>query len=428
MNDKLHILYISSASLVNGPGTASRGHISLLKNGGYDVDVLTLYREPSLPEVMFVKKKSIAIKFVDIFKRFFLRKHFPGYPHYFFYKKETQPPVPVSKVLETIKKDYNLVIIYFWQNLLSFRTVEAIYDKLNHPLFFFLSPDYSHMSGGCHFTCDCQRYQTGCGCCPAWNSKDEGDFTHWNFQDRIRIYEKVKPVVFGNSYMNIFYQKSLLLRNARIEIYPPYFDTSRFNPVEKSIARAKFGISKLKSFIIAFGCQELLDPRKGIDYLEKALLVFESKLPKDERKSILLLVAGKDFDSIKDSLPFSSIGVGYLPLNRLAEFYSAADIFICPSVDDAGPLMVSQSIACGTPVVGFKMGAMLDCVYNKGTGYCAELKDCEDLASGIEKYYLMSKEDYENASIRCVEFAREHSNPVKRVNRWIEIYNKYKSM
>ena len=426
MSAKPRILYISSASFESGPGVIGKGHVSQLKNAGYDVDALTLYRGPSCPDVMYVKEHSSFDTFINKFKRFFLNKRLPGAPHYFFYKKETQPPVPVSKVLKRIKKDYDLVIIYFWQELLSFETVEAIYDKLNHPVVFFFSPDYSHMTGGCHFTCDCQRYQTGCGRCPAFHSNDDNDFTHWNVVFRRRFYEKVKPVVFGNSYMSSFYKQSYLLKDARVEVYPPFFDVQRFKPVDKEIARERLEILPSDSFCIAFGCQELSNPRKGIDYLIKALDLLCSRLSDDEKTQVLLLVAGKDYDKVKHKLPFSSIGFGYLPIDRLSDFYSAADVFLCSSVDDAGPSMVSQSITCGTPVVGFKMGAMLDNVLERGTGYCAELRNAEDLSQGVEQFYRMSSTDYNRVSKHCIDFAINNSIPEKRVQSWMDIFEKYK--
>ena len=425
MSNKPRILYISSASPVRGPGVIGWGHVKNLRAAGYDVDMLTLFKEPSLPEVLYIKKDSFTNRFLTrLKKRLFVR--LPGRPHYFFYKKESTPPVSVRKVLSQIIKDYDLVFIYFWQEMLSFKTVEAIYDKLNHPVIFFLCPDYSHMSGGCHFTCDCERYKTGCGKCPAIKSKKENDFTRWNVEYRKRFYEKVKPVVFGNSYMSLFYEQSYLLKNARIFVYPPTFNTAKYKPLNKKQVRNGFGIEREDAFVIAFGCQQLSDPRKGMAYLVKALAKLREKLTEEERNRVLLLVAGRDYEQIIESLQFESIGTGMLPVARLPEFYSAADIFVCPSVDDAGPSMVGQSISCGTPVVGFKMGAMLDVVLDKGTGYCAELMDSEGLANGILKYYQMNDEEYDAVTKHCRQFALENSCFDRRIEKWMELYEKFR--
>lgn len=425
MDVKPRILYISSASPVKGPGAIGWKHVTKLKQAGYNVDMLTLYREPSLPDVKYIKDKvGLAEKIRKYFLfRFNLLK---GSPHYFFYREESLPPVAVSSVVSKITKEYDLVMVYFWQEMLSFNTIEVIYEKLNHPVFFFFCPDYSHMSGGCHFTCNCTRFEIGCGKCPAFGSNDENDFTHRNVLYRKRVYEKVKPVVFGNSYMNSFYEKSYLLKDVRKYIYQPIFEVDKFLPIDPLVAKSDMGIVDSDAFVIAFGCQNLLDPRKGISYLIESLKILKKRLKGEEASLILLLVIGSNYDAIRDVLPFKSIGVGLLPTERLSTFYSSASIFVCPSVDDAGPSMVSQSIACGTPVVGFKMGAMLDNVFNKGTGYCAELRDSNDLADGMEKFFRMAKNEYAAVTSHCRQYAVDNSGFEKRIRIWMELYERYR--
>lgn len=425
MAPKPQILYISSASPVKGPGSIGWQHVTKLKESGYDVDMLTLNKETSLSDVLYVRERGFWTKAKEWLK-YKLGMDLPGPPYFFFYKKETEPPVPIKKILKLIDKSYDLVFVYFWQEMLSFQTIEAIYDKLNRPVVFFLCPDFSHMSGGCHFTNGCLRYQTGCGSCPAFRSKDENDFTHWNVIYRKKFYEKVKPVVFGNNYMNSIYQKSFLLKDVRKYIYQPLFNIDSFKPLKKQDSLRSFGINDDNLFVISFGCQNLSDPRKGISYLLDSLDIFSKRLTDKEIEKILLLVAGSDYESIKESLPFRSISTGFLSLDRLSAFYSAADFFVCPSVDDPGPSMVIQSIACGTPVVGFKMGYMLDVVLGEGTGYCAELKDSNDLANGIEKFYRMDKTEYDAISKHCRQYAVENAGLEKRIEVWMELYEKYR--
>lgn len=75
-------------------------------------------------------------------------------------------------MINSIRKSYDVVFVVFWQGMLSFQTIEAIYDKFDSQ-FYFWCVDYSPMSGGCHFIGDCQKYVTGCGACPAIYSKNE---------------------------------------------------------------------------------------------------------------------------------------------------------------------------------------------------------------------------------------------------------------
>ena len=368
--DQLRILYISSANPVAGPGAIALEHYEEMKKMGLSVDFMTLHPIPDRSDILFVQRDSSWGSLMKKVKAKLMRCS--GYingNHFFFYRKENHPPIRVSKVLKKVQKNYNWVIIYFWQGMLSFKTVDAIYEKLHHPVVFFLSPDYSHMSGGCHFPGDCVRYTTGCGCCPAFGSLKETDFTAWNVRYRERFYAKVRPVVYGNTYMKLKYDRSLLLKNARTVIGTLAIKPDMFYPVDKKNCRGEFALPTVENaFIIAFGCQALTDPRKGMAFLFEAFQRWRLSLSQDDADRVTLLVAGSEFDKISERLHFNAVGLGRIAVSRLPDFYSAADIFVCPSIDDPGPSMVLQSIACGTPVVGFEMGAMLDYVKDKGTG------------------------------------------------------------
>lgn len=420
---KPKILYISSLDPLKGPGAIEMGHYQCMKDAGLEVDFLTLRPVEGHPEIMHVKS---SITWFDKIQEKIKRKlRIIPHPHYnFFYKKEEDPPVSTLKVLNSIKRDYDWVIIYFCQQMLSFQTVEAIYDKLNKPIVFFFSPDFFYMSGGCHFPGECTNYQTGCGCCPVFNSKNPNDFTHRNVMYRERVYKKIRPVVFGNNYMQSFYRKSFLLKDARLELSTPKLNVELYHPIDRKSLLKKYGISSGKSFIIAFGCQGLTSERKGIKYLIEALHIWQSQMRETDREKILLIAAGRDFESIKDSLPFDSIGLGMLDVGVLPEFYSLADVFVCPSVNDAGPSMVGQSIACGTPVIGFEMGALLDHVKGKGTGYCAELRNSADLAKGLDMFFIMEKAERDYVRSRCLEWANK-CGAIDRIQVWMDIFYKY---
>ena len=404
--DRKNILLISSAPLTAGPGAIAMNIYNTLCDEGCNVDILTLYKEPDYPQAKYIyKRKSRINGFLFKLRRKFWSKPKDGF--YFFYHKETLPPVSPKQVLKHANKDYDAVIIYFWQELLSFKTVEKLYDKLKCK-FVFVCADYSPMSGGCHFTNECKRFMTGCGCCPAFGSNDPNDFTHWNVMYRKKVYEKVKPAIIANHYMvEYFFKKSYLLKDCTFFLSKNSIDHNVFKPIEKELTYKKFQIPVDKKNIISFGCQSLSDERKGMSYLLDALdLVFE-QMTDDERKETMLLFIGNNGDKIIPRLKFDYKDLGYIPLGDLPAFYSSSTLFVCSSVNDAGPSMVSQSLACGTPVVSFKMGAALGLVLNQGTGYCAELRDSSDLATGILNIIGMNGEEYNKLRTHCLEFSKK---------------------
>lgn len=431
MVDNPKILVLSSVSPTIGPAIIGEQYYESLRRKGLEVDFMTKYPEPEHPEYLWAVKDGYDRKWIVRIKnklRWLLSGGGPkksGY--FFFYSYEKWPPVPSRRVVDAIKKQYDFVIVVFWQGLLSFDTIERIYDKL-HCLFLFLAVDYSSMSGGCHFTGDCQNYKTGCGRCPAFCSKWKGDFTSWNVKFRKRVYEKVKPIVVGNLYMSQFYKESYLLRDARIAIgEAPIIDTEIFRPMDNARLRDKYQIPPNKTKILFFGCQDLDDERKGIKYLLESFELLCNEMA-EESKSVFVITAGNGYDKIKEKVPFESVGVGYIPMNQLPELYSLATCFVCPSVNDAGPMMVNQSLCCGTPVVGFEMGAVKQLVKDKGTGICVPLRDSRALADGIMQIFNMPFDTYQEMSNRAREVALQTSSYDAQADEILLTYEKYKKL
>jgi glycosyltransferase involved in cell wall biosynthesis len=95
----------------------------------------------------------------------------------------------------------------------------------------------------------------------------------------------------------------------------------------------------------------------------------------------------------------------------IASAYQAADVYVCPSIEDSGPMMINQSIMCGTPVVSFEMGVALDLVVTGKTGYRAKLKDTGDMAKGILDILTLDEDNYKIMSVNCRELALKLCSP-----------------
>jgi glycosyltransferase involved in cell wall biosynthesis len=104
----------------------------------------------------------------------------------------------------------------------------------------------------------------------------------------------------------------------------------------------------------------------------------------------MLLVAGKNGRVLIDKQPFPAVNIGYLRDDlTLALAYQAADLFVCPSVEDGGPMMIAEAMMCGTPVVAFDSGMAPDLIRHRANGYLARVRDAGDLAEGL--LFLLSQ-------------------------------------
>lgn len=98
---------------------------------------------------------------------------------------------------------------------------------------------------------------------------------------------------------------------------------------------------------------------------------------------MLLLVgdAGEDLSRLVD-IPALNLG-GIHDEIQLAKAYSAADLFLFPTRADTFGLVAQEAIACGTPVVAFRVGGVSDLVRPDITGYLAEPGNADDFRRGI---------------------------------------------
>ena len=418
----LKILVLSSVSPSVGPAIIGGQIYDALKQKGLDVDFMTKFSDSDHPEYLWVIKNTLLNRLYYKIKNKIMWLRLGRVPD-FYYANESRPPVSSPLVLKAIKKKHDLVYIVFWQGLLSFDTVEKIFDKIQCQ-FQFQGVDYSHMAGGCHFIGDCQRYQVGCGKCPAFHSNNANDFTAKNVVFRKRVYEKVKPIVYGNLYMKDFYKSSYLLKDARVEMTSAIINTDVFRPLESIIYRKKYVIPDEKKFVIFFGSQNLNSARKGIYYLLEAFNYLYQHMGESVSK-VLVITAGRQYDLIKNNIPFDSRGFGYVPMDVLPEIFSLATLFVCSSVNDAGPMMVNQSICCGTPVVGFDMGAVKQVVKDKGTGVCVPIGDSKALAEGMLRILKLTKNEYNEMSSRARELGIQTSSYGAQADLILRTYKKY---
>ncbi len=64
--------------------------------------------------------------------------------------------------------------------------------------------------------------------------------------------------------------------------------------------------------------------------------------------------------------------------------YACADMFVIPSLEDNLPNTIMESMACGTPCVGFETGGIPEMIDHLKNGYVAKYKDTDDLVTGIK--------------------------------------------
>lgn len=104
-----------------------------------------------------------------------------------------------------------------------------------------------------------------------------------------------------------------------------------------------------------------------------------------------------------------------------AALYSAADLYVHPTRADSLPLVLQESLACGTQAVSFNVGGVSDLARPGETGYLAAPENVADLSRGIVE---MLEDDASRRRMagRCRDIAEAEYSLELQVVRHIELY------
>lgn len=284
-------------------------------------------------------------------------------------------PDNLGAQIEALEPD---VVNLHWLNN-GFMQIETL-AKLKRPLVWTLH-DMWPFTGGCHYDQGCDRYQTHCHTCPQLGSTRSKDLSYRIWQRKVRAFKSLNlTVVTPSQWLKDCVQSSALLGQYPVECIPNGIDPERYRPMEKRIAREALGLPLDKRLILFGSLKATSDRRKGFNLLVAAL----QQVSETQSADTEVVIFG---DREPQNPPKFGLKAHYLGSFSddlaLAFVYSAADIFVLPSVQENLANTVMEALACGVPCLAFDIGGMPDMIEHRKNGYLAKPFVVEDLAQGI---------------------------------------------
>ena len=210
------------------------------------------------------------------------------------------------------------------------------------------------------------------------------------------------------------------MKGQRITAIPNPIDTRLFAPTDKAEARLKNQLPTDRR-IILFVAHRVDDDRKGANYFVEAVNRLADANPHFANNTCVAAI-GRNSESIASLLHVPTYAVGFVTDERqMASVYAAADVFVLPSLEDNLPNTIMESLACGVPCVGFKVGGIPEMIDHRVNGYVANFKDVADLAAGMA--WVLDEADaraLSAAARRKVEMTYSQSAVA---SQYIEVYN-----
>jgi len=356
-------------------------------------------RETSLRVKLFLER--VPIKMIELIEGRDIREPF---------SIAWMPSTKIISMIEEINPD---IVHLHWicDGTLSIEDLPSI----RRPIVWSLH-DMWAFTGGCHCSDDCERYKAGCGRCRVMSSNEKEDLSRFVWLRKRKSFLKMRDltIVGVSRWIAERAKESPLLKGKRIIHIPNPVDTEIFKPSPLREGREKFNLPKEKRLILFGAIGAIEDERKGFMKLREAL-------NKMNREDVELVVFGSERS--KD-LPSLSLKVHYLGRiedeKELALLYSACDLMVVPSKQEAFGQTAAEALSCGTPVVAFGCTGLTDIVDHKINGYLAKPYDIDDLRRGIE--WVLERPNPKELSFKAREKVKREFDSKLVAQRYAKLY------
>lgn len=210
------------------------------------------------------------------------------------------------------------------------------------------------------------------------------DMDRWTWQ-RKRRHWRPMSIAAPSSWLADCARRSALMADWEVRVIPNALPVEVFRPWDKTLCREMFGLGQDEKVILFGALGGGANRIKGMDLLLAALQRARGLGLGFSLGHCTAVVFGQSEPAQKPELPLPVKFMGRLHDDQaLAMLYAAADVAVVPSRLENLPQVATEALACGTPVVGFRVGGMPDVVDHRINGYLANPYDTDDLAHGIE--------------------------------------------
>ena len=239
-------------------------------------------------------------------------------------------------------------------------------------------------TGHCpHFEYEkCEQWKNECKKCVRRNEYpkslvDKCNRNYWLKKSYFTNVDNLMLVSPSNWLMNLI--KDSFFKEYPIEVINNGVDTSIFKHTESNI-KERYGIKNKK---VILGVASVWDKKKGLDTF------IELSKQLDNEYQIVLI--GLNKKQIK-KLPSNIIGITRTEkVEELVKWYSVAEVFFNPTLEDNYPTVNLEAIACETPVVTFNTGGSPEsgyygkCILNNNKLIFKEIKNINALNDLVKK-------------------------------------------
>lgn len=256
------------------------------------------------------------------------------------------------------------------------------------------------------YSVGCTRWKSGCHDCPqrkAYPTSLFADQSVWNYQKKKQLFTSLEnlTIVTPSEWMAGIVRESFL-GCYPVRVIPNGIDLTQFRHMDGDFRR-RFGLQDKK---IVLGAASIWEKRKGLDDF-----IALSELLGDNWQVVLVGLSERQ----KAALPKNILGICRTDsIQKLAELYSAADVYVNASTEETMGLTTAEALACGTPAVVYDATAVPETV----DASCGAVVPCGDVAALAEAVRRMQKDE-----VSCRRRAEAYYDEKKQCMKYISLYH-----
>lgn len=291
---------------------------------------------------------------------------------------------------------------------------------MNKPIVITLH-DMNPFTGGCHYSAGCIQYKTGCGACPQLGSKNPNDLSRKIYQIKEKSFRRHNPFVVGaSSWISDCAKESILFKDIKLDTCHYNLPTDTFKNQKKVTSRDLLRLPQDKALIL-FGADYSVE-RKGLKYLTQSLPLLKNN---NFHHEVALVTFGPNEPALSRCV--RDMGISIYELGRinneakLAQVYSAADIFVMPSLEENLGQTCLEAMACGVPVIGTNVGGTPDMIKSGKTGILVNPGSAEALAQAID-WMMSHPREREEMGVSGRKLVEEKFAFPIQAKRYVQVY------
>lgn len=221
----------------------------------------------------------------------------------------------------------------------------------------------------------CSKWQDICTKCPGLNTYPK---SLWDGSKR--NYFLKKKSFLGMDNLTLVPVSNWLKSELKKSILKDYPSTVIHNGIDTNVFRPSTNIDHVKQKYkfenkkILLGVASIWEKRKGLDEFVK----LRKLLPNNYQ----IILVGLTCNQIS-VLPDGITGINRTnDTQELVDLYTAADLFLNPTLEDNFPTTNLEALSCGTPIITYNTGGSPEAIDSK-TGMVIDYKDISSFAQGI---------------------------------------------